>query len=98
MLYLADTDEYRFIDARETAPAAASQTMYLDENGDPIKRASMDGPLAAGIPGQPAGLAYLADNFGELPLTTSLAPAIRAAEEGFPISRRALLGLRFRRF
>jgi gamma-glutamyltranspeptidase/glutathione hydrolase len=97
LLYLAAEDEYRFIDAREVAPAAATRNMYLDENGNPVQRASMDGPLAAGIPGEPAGLAYLAENFGELPLSVSLAPAIRYAEQGFAITPRALLGLRFRK-
>jgi gamma-glutamyltranspeptidase/glutathione hydrolase len=97
LLYLAAEDEYKFIDARETAPAAATRNMYLDENSNPVHRASMDGPLAAGIPGEPAGLAYLAENFGDLPLSVSLAPAIRYAEEGFAITPRALLGLRFRK-
>ena len=40
---------------RETAPAAATADMYLDENGEPIRSASFDGPLSAGIPGQAAG-------------------------------------------
>ncbi|MCP4091705.1 MAG: gamma-glutamyltransferase [Gammaproteobacteria bacterium] len=97
LLYLAKTDEYRFVDAREVAPAAATRNMFLDDDGKPRKRASMDGPLAAGIPGEPAGLAYLSENFGTLPLSVTLAPAIRYAEEGFNISPRALLGLRFRK-
>jgi gamma-glutamyltranspeptidase/glutathione hydrolase len=97
LLYLAAEDEYRFIDAREVAPAAASRNMYLDDNGNPVPRASTDGPLAAGIPGEPAGLAYLAEQFGVLPLSDSLEPAIRYAEEGFAITPRALIGLRFRK-
>jgi gamma-glutamyltranspeptidase/glutathione hydrolase len=97
LLYLADTDEYRFIDAREVAPAASTRTMYLDENGVPLSKATLDGPLAAGIPGHPAGLAYLTENFGTMSLEETLAPAIRYAEEGFAISARALLGLRFRK-
>lgn len=97
LLYLAETDEYRFVDARETAPAAATRNMFLDADGEPVRRASTDGPLAAGIPGQAAGLDYLAGNFGSLPLDRSLAPAIRQAREGFPISARSLLGLRFRK-
>ncbi len=96
LLYSAAADEYKFIDAREVAPAAASRDMYLDPQGNPIGRASVDGPLAAGIPGEPAGMAWLAENYGSLPLSELLAPAIKHAEEGFPIGRRALLGLRFR--
>lgn len=97
LLYIAKEDEYRFIDAREKAPGASTKDMYLDSNGQPIKRASADGPLAAGIPGEPAGMVYLTQNFGQLSLSQSLQPAIRLAEDGFPIGKRALLGLRFRK-
>ena len=73
-----------FVDGRETAPGAAHEDMYLDEAGDPVPGASRNGPLAAGIPGLPAALVHLAENYGRLPLAESLAPAIRFAEEGFP--------------
>jgi gamma-glutamyltranspeptidase/glutathione hydrolase len=96
LLYVAGDDEYRFIDAREAAPQAASRDMYLDLNGKPVPGASMEGGLAAGIPGQPAGLVYLTENFGRLPLAESLQPAIRNAKAGFAITPRALLGLKFR--
>ncbi|GIT14662.1 MAG: hypothetical protein CM1200mP36_04180 [Gammaproteobacteria bacterium] len=72
------------IDAREVAPAAASEGMYLDASGEPIPGASRNGPLAAGIPGLPAALVHLAENYGRLPLSESLQPAIRLAEQGFP--------------
>ncbi|NND54531.1 MAG: gamma-glutamyltransferase [Gammaproteobacteria bacterium] len=97
LLYIAATDEYRFIDAREMAPILSTRDMYLDEDGNPVKGLTVSGPLAAGIPGEPAGMAYLAENFGTLPFADLLAPAIRHAEEGFTMSRRALLGLRFRK-
>ena len=75
-----------FVDARETAPGASTRDMYLDENGEPIRRASLSGPLAAGIPGLPAALEHIAKNFGRLPLAQSLAPAIRLAREGLPVT------------
>ena len=49
-------DEVRTLDFRETAPAAASHDMYLDKEGEPRPKASLVGPLAAGVPGAPAGL------------------------------------------
>jgi gamma-glutamyltranspeptidase / glutathione hydrolase len=76
------------IDARERAPGAASANMYLDENGRPIPRLSLDGPLAAAIPGTPAGLVHLAKNYGVLPLSRSLAPAVRLAKNGFAVGPR----------
>ncbi len=73
------------IDARERAPLAARADMYLDSTGAIIPNRSLDGPLAAGIPGEPAALAYLAARYGRLPLATSLAPALRYAREGFAV-------------
>jgi gamma-glutamyltranspeptidase/glutathione hydrolase len=97
LLHIADTQKDIFVDAREVAPAAATVDMYLDSDGEPIDRASFDGPLSSGIPGQAAGLVHLAQRYGRLPLARSLAPAIRYAEEGVPAHKRMLLGLRFRR-
>lgn len=73
------------LDGREKAPEFAHARMYLDENGNVRERASLDGPLAGGIPGIPAGIVYLAMNFGQLPLSQSLAPAIAYAENGFQL-------------
>jgi len=73
------------IDGREKAPAAATPDMFLDAHGDVDRDRAFNGPLAAGIPGEPAGLVYLAEHYGRLPLSESLAPAIRAAEQGFEI-------------
>ena len=72
------------VDGREVAPGAATEDMYLDANGEPVPGASRNGPLAAGIPGLPAALVHMAENYGRLPLAESLAPAIRYAEEGYP--------------
>ncbi len=76
------------IDARERAPGAAQANMYLDQAGNPIPELSLRGPLAAAIPGLPAGLVHVAHRYGRLPLARSLAPAIRLARAGFPVSPR----------
>lgn len=73
------------LDGRERAPLAATRTMYLGADGEVVPGLSMDGALAAGIPGEPAALAHLAANYGRLPLATSLAPAIRHARAGFEV-------------
>ncbi len=83
LLHRAKDGFQTMVDARETAPGAATATMYLDDEGKPIPRASIDGPLAAGIPGTPAALDHLAKKYGKLPLASSLAPATRLAEQGF---------------
>jgi gamma-glutamyltranspeptidase/glutathione hydrolase len=71
------------VDARETAPLAATRDMYLDRDGKPDARASLDGARAAAVPGLPAGLAHLQREFGSMPLAELLAPAIRHAETGY---------------
>jgi len=72
------------IDGRERAPLAARRDMYLNDKDRVIENLSVDGPLAAGIPGTPAALVHLARRYGRLPLAKSLASAIRLAEKGFP--------------
>lgn len=76
------------IDGRERAPLAARSDMYLDNKGEVIPKRTINGPLAAAIPGIPAALDYLASNYGKLPLVKSLAPAIRLAHEGFVVDER----------
>ena len=71
------------IDGREIAPLAAHRDMYLDANGEVKEDEVRWGALAAGIPGMPAGLVHLADNYGRLPLAQSLEPSIQLAREGF---------------
>jgi len=73
------------VDGRETAPAAAWADMYLDESGAVDRDLAINGPLSAGIPGAPAAWVHIAETYGSLPLTELLAPAIRLAEEGFPV-------------
>ena len=81
-------DEVRTLDFRETAPAAASHDMYLDKEGEPRPKASLVGPLAAGVPGAPAGLFELHREHGRLPWNEVVAPAIRLARDGFVVTSR----------
>jgi len=74
------------IDGREKAPLKAHRDMYLDENGNVIPKASMDGALSAGIPGVPAALAHLSKKYGRLSLKQSLQPAIEYAQKGFEVT------------
>lgn len=83
------------VDARETAPAAATRDMFLDANGEVIDGASQKTALAAGIPGEVAGMAHIAQRYGRLPLSVSLQPAIKLARDGFPLYQRMRGGLAF---
>lgn len=85
------------LDSRETAPANAHRDMYLDENGEVLRDLSLNGPLAAAIPGTPAALDYLTQHYGNLPLSITLAPAIRYAREGFTVTPRYQRYMGFRK-
>ncbi len=88
LLRRASDGKETMVDARETAPAAVDPKDYLDANGNPDRDHSINGPLSSAIPGEPAGIVWIAQHYGKLPLSKSLAPAIRLAREGFkPDSR-----------
>ncbi|KTD34940.1 gamma-glutamyltranspeptidase [Legionella moravica] len=85
LLHQERTHKNLFIDGREVAPRAASKNMFLDHNGNVKPGLSLNGGLSAAIPGEPAAMVYIARNFGRLPLSQTLAPAIKLAKEGFPV-------------
>src|SRR5271155_3506320 len=75
-----------FVDYRETAPAKASRDMYLSADGSVDTKASVKGYRAVGVPGTVAGLTLALSKYGTMKLPDVMAPAIRFAEEGFPLS------------
>ncbi|NEZ05137.1 gamma-glutamyltransferase [Wenzhouxiangella sp. XN201] len=85
LLHRASEDVSVMVDGRETAPAAATEDMYLDEAGEVDRDRAVNGALAGGIPGAPAAWVHIAEKYGTLPLSELLAPAIRLAENGFPV-------------
>lgn len=85
LLHEAASGRDVMVDGRERAPLAATADMYLDADGEFVPARSLNGPLAAGIPGAPAALAHIAERYGRLPLAASLVPAIELARDGFEI-------------
>jgi gamma-glutamyltranspeptidase/glutathione hydrolase len=86
LIRMADGRE-TFIDFRETAPAAATSTMFLDANGQPVPLLSTRGYLAAGIPGTVAGLELARKSHGTRPRAELVAPAIELAARGFVLEQ-----------
>ena len=76
-----------FINFRETAPAAATATMYLDASGQPINELSRSGYRAAGVPGTVMGLERVAKQYGRLARRALLAPAIALARYGYVLGQ-----------
>jgi gamma-glutamyltranspeptidase/glutathione hydrolase len=97
LLHRAKDGRNVVIDAREVAPLKASRDMFLDAAGNPIRGASTNTALAAGIPGEPAGLALMQSRYGRLKLSQTLQPAIRLARDGFDMYPRLNAGIAFKR-
>jgi gamma-glutamyltranspeptidase/glutathione hydrolase len=87
VIHLAKDNRDTAIDYRETAPAAATPTMFLDAAGNPDPNKSRDSGLAVGVPGTVAGLALAEEKYGsgKFTLADLIAPAINLARNGFPV-------------
>jgi len=85
MLVRMTDSKLHFIDFREKAPAAATATMYLDSNGD-VTDDPWLGYRSIGVPGSVAGLVFAETHLGKLTLAQVMAPAIRLAREGYPLT------------
>lgn len=87
VIHLGKTGEDAAIDYRETAPAAATETMFLDANGEPDPKKSRDSGLSVGVPGTVAGLALAHAKYGsgKLSLAELIEPAIELARNGVEI-------------
>ena len=81
------------LDGRETAPLAATPTLFHDENGEPLSFFdAVVGGRSVGTPGTTALMQAAHDRWGKLPWQELLQPAIDLAEAGFEVSPR-LAGL-----
>jgi gamma-glutamyltranspeptidase/glutathione hydrolase len=87
IIRMADGKTYS-LDFREMAPGKATRNMYLDAAGNVVPKLSLDGYLAAGVPGTVAGMSAMVDKFGTKKLVSLIQPAISYAERGFFISAR----------
>ena len=86
LIHLADDDRETLIDYRETAPAAASRDMFLDDEGNLDKQREYFSLQSAGVPGTVAGMLYALEKYGTLTREQALAPAIALASDGIPVS------------
>ena len=84
LLYLAQEGKTLAIDFRERAPLKASRDMFV-RDGEAVPSLSRTGPLAVAVPGIVAGLVEVQQRYGSLSLAEVMQPAIRLADEGFPV-------------
>ncbi len=93
LIHMAESGETLALDYREEAPAAAGRDLFLDADGKVDNQRARFSYLSAGVPGTVAGLSAAQARFGRLSLAEVLAPAIRLAEEGMPVSAALAEGL-----
>jgi gamma-glutamyltranspeptidase/glutathione hydrolase len=79
------------LDFREAAPMRATRDMFLDSAGNVTDR-SVEGHLAAGVPGSVAGMWEAHRRFGKLPWAELVQPAVHLAE-GIVVHERLALSL-----
>lgn len=91
--YDAQSGELTTLDGRETAPLAATPTLFQDAAGQPLKFFdAVVGGRSVGVPGTPALMEAMHARWGNQDWAGLLAPAIRVAQDGFAVSPR-LAGL-----
>lgn len=86
MIHDAKTGKNVALDFREMAPARASRDMYLDDKGNVVPGRSLYSHLAVGVPGTVAGLTHALNKYGTMKLWEVMAPAIKLANDGYPVS------------
>ena len=82
----------QFLDYREVAPGKATRNMYIGADGKLIPNENITGSVlgyrSVAVPGTVAGLELALKTYGTLKLEEVMAPAIRLAKEGFPVSEK----------
>lgn len=86
LIHLAGENRQTLIDYRESAPAAATADLFLDDEGKTDRMREYFSHASAGVPGTVAGMLMALERYGTLPLETVIAPAIEFAEAGMEVS------------
>lgn len=87
VIKLAGRDDVVAIDYREMAPAGATRDMFLGEDGEVDNLRARFSHLSSGVPGSVMGLTMALEKYGTMPLKDVIAPALKLAEKGFPVSQ-----------
>ncbi|MFP0198415.1 gamma-glutamyltransferase [Pseudomonas sp. PHC1] len=89
MIVLWDGKQVRTYDGRETAPAGATEKLFLNADGKPMPFPQAQiGGRSVGTPGVMRALELAHKKHGRLPWAKLFEPAIKLAEQGFAISPR----------
>lgn len=86
MISLASTGEVLALDFREMAPSGSSRDMFLGSDGEVDNKRARFSHLSAGVPGSVMGLLEALEKHGTMSRRQVMAPAIKLARRGFPLS------------
>ena len=87
--YDATSGELTTLDGRETAPFAATERLFQDDTGEPIKFwDAVIGGRSVGVPGMPALIEVAHSKWGKLPWKDLFKRAASLANRGFVVSHR----------
>ena len=87
LVHVAALNRTIAIDFRETAPSAARQDMFFDENGNVVlDQTYRFSHKSSAVPGSVAGLAHIVENYGSMTLADVIEPAIRLARDGIEVT------------
>lgn len=86
LIHLAKDNTQTLVDYRETAPAAATPDMFLNEDGEIDRMREYFSHQSAGVPGTVAGLIHALETYGTMSLKEVLKPSIALAEKGLTVS------------
>jgi len=86
--YDARSHKVYVFDGRESGPAAMTQSIFLDSNGQPLPfNDAVTSGLSVGVPGTLAQWDLALRRFGSRPLSRLLQPAIKVADRGFTVDQ-----------
>jgi gamma-glutamyltranspeptidase/glutathione hydrolase len=88
MLVRLANGKTNFFDYREVAPGKATRDMYIRPDGTLDPETSTIGFRSVAVPGTVAGLTLALRTDGTMKLVDVMQPAIRLAEDGFPLSEK----------
>ncbi|MDR2007120.1 MAG: gamma-glutamyltransferase [Acidaminococcales bacterium] len=87
ILYVAKENKSYVVDFQDVGPAKANANVWpRDREGKIMNKAKRIGYLSVCVPGQARGMEVISQKFGSLAWADVLAPAVRLADEGLPVS------------
>jgi len=86
LVYHGEDGHATTFDFREKAPLAATERMYLGLDGLVVDNSNHRSLLSVGVPGTVAGLYKAHEELGSLPWANLVAPAVKLARDGIPMT------------